>query len=112
MLGQMHLHEPASVKEAKRVTVPGMASWAGEGPAGTTCRECQEWKPPERNAYFAASHDRGPTLKPTRCDKACRMMNHSMLPKIEHDQPTCKYFVRNPTPPVILKEKKTADVAA
>lgn len=107
MLGQDNLFEPPGLIEKKRATVPGMASWGGEGPAGTTCRECMHWKFEARNGYFAASHETRPrSIKDHRCDKAVRMLQQPLAPKIHHGQPSCKYFERNNAPPDVTRPEK------
>jgi hypothetical protein len=107
MIGQDHLFEPLSVTAAKHRTTPGMASWGGEGPDGTTCRECVRWKFDPRNGWFASTHETSPrALKAHRCDKACRMLQQPLAPKIEHSQPSCKYFERNNAPPPTTKPEK------
>lgn len=112
MIGQKGLHETLEMARAKEATVPGMASWGGEGPLGTTCRECIHWKFDAQRGYFAATHETKPrALKEHRCDKAVRMLQQPLAPKIEHWQPSCKYFERNNAPPAMQRPdpKKPAD---
>lgn len=108
MLGLNNVTEPEVVRRQKQNTVPGMASWGGEGPAGTTCRECLHWKFEARRGYFAATHEANPRgIKDHRCDKAARMLQQPLAPKINHRQPSCKYFERNNAPPAAVRPEKT-----
>src|SRR5262245_24129564 len=102
MIGSTDLTgSPADKQAAAKKTSPGMASWGNEGPLGTTCRECLHWEKPEKDwqRYYSVSHDRRGALRPQKCLKACRMMNRSDLPKVEHHESSCKFFVPNPEPP-------------
>lgn len=63
-------------------TIPGMAHWAGTGPAGSTCGTCR---------YFT-SVSRG-LGSSTRCDKYSQMMNGRSGPKkLPPETAGCKYF--------------------
>lgn len=110
MLGMAHVTEPREVTRQKENTVPGMASWGGEGPAGTTCRECSFWQFTRKAGYFSAAHDRALALKPQRCGLACRKLMRSDLPKIEHGQPSCKMFELNNAPPTVMRPEKGSEI--
>jgi hypothetical protein len=111
MLGQAHVTEPPDITKKKQATVPGMASWGGEGPAGTTCRECSFWQFTRKAGYFSKAHDVRPlALKPQRCGLACRKLFRDDLPKIEHNQPSCKMFERENAPPSIMRPEKGSEV--
>lgn len=83
------------------LTPPGMAHWAGTGPAGTTCRECRWWMTTGK-----WSEDQGPggggAPLPARCRryKAFGMLKR-FGPALNHDTPSCKYFLpaAQPQPP-------------
>jgi hypothetical protein len=63
-------------------TVPGMAHWAGSGPAGAKCGGCAWFKSVTRG--LGAS---------TRCEKYSRMMDGRVgAKKLPPDTPACKYF--------------------
>lgn len=107
MIGQDNLFEPPGLIEKKKLTVPGMASWGGEGPEGTTCRECIHWTFDKQHGYFAKTHETHPNcIKAHRCDKAVRMLQQPLAPKIAHDQPSCKYFERDHAPPPLMRPEK------
>jgi hypothetical protein len=108
MIGQAHLTEPPEVTKKKEATVPGMASWGGEGQAGSTCRECVFWQFTRKGGYFSSAHDRALALKPQRCGLAIRKLMRSDLPKIEHAQPSCKLFEINNAPPTVMRPEKDA----
>lgn len=110
MLGQDGLIETPEMAKKKNSTVPGMASWGGEGPAGTVCRDCKFWQFERKGGYFSSSHDRALSLKPQRCELAIRKLFRDDLPKIEHYQPSCKHFEKNPTPPSISRPVKGSEV--
>lgn len=63
-------------------TTPGMAYWAGTGPAAATCAACS----------FLVSLNRGVGTS-TRCAKYAQMMNGKYGPKkLPPDTRACKYF--------------------
>lgn len=81
-----HLTEPNIDLASKRKrTPPGMAFWAGTGPAGATCRGCEKW---DSLGYYA---DCG-LLKDSPCAKYRSMMNGTQGDKLPHFTPACKYF--------------------
>lgn len=81
-----HLTEPdADLAEKRRRTKPGMAFWAGTGPAGKTCRGCKNW---HSDGYLVASL----LLKDSICDKFKSMMNGEAGPALPHYTISCKYF--------------------
>lgn len=83
---ELHLTEPdQDLAEKRRRTPPGMAFWAGTGPAGATCRGCQFWL---SDGYLA---DCG-LLKDSICGKYRSMMNGEAGAKLSHYTPACKYF--------------------
>ena len=65
-------------------TVPGMAHFAGTGPAGRTCGECR----------FLVKVPRGNNQ---RCEKYRQMMDEYGAVNIPETTPACKYFTE-PTP--------------
>jgi len=84
------LTEPAEVREARRLTLPGQADW-GVGPE--TCRECLYWQGGNRMSDG--------TLKKARCQKAQQLTPG--LPAIPHWAPRCKkYFTPNLDPPKVF----------
>jgi len=107
MIGSDNLTDSVPHKAMRRLTVAGMASWGGDGPAGTTCRECLFWTRPlyRSEQYFARSHEKSGTLRPQKCQKACALLNRSDIPKVDHAQPSCKFFQLNPEPPAPERPK-------
>lgn len=78
-----HLTEPNPALAALvKATIPGMAHWAGTGPRGKTCGECE----------FLVSISVG-VGRSTRCEKYQQMMNGKVgSKKIPEVTPSCKYF--------------------
>ena len=107
MIGSDNLTDSVPHKAMRRLTVAGMASWGGEGPAGTTCRECLYWTRPDHASqrYYAWGHQFGGSLRPQKCQKACGMLNRSDIPKIAYWQSSCKFFQLNPEPPAPERPK-------
>ena len=86
-----------------RTTPPGMAFWAGSGPAGKTCRECIHW---QADGYYAGGNrafNQG--LKPGICRKARAMTMGKAQPPVRYINSACKYFEPNPNPPTIAKAR-------
>lgn len=110
MLGQAHVTEPPEVTKQKINTVPGMASWGAEGPAGTTCRQCDHWRFERNGGYYSASHNFALALKPQRCGLACRKLFRDDLPKIDHGQPSCKHYEPNTAAPSIMRPPKGSEM--
>lgn len=80
-----------------RATHPGMAHFAGTGPALKTCRECIFWN--HRLYDYRAKNGkwRGLIL-PADCNKY-RQMTQRAGEKIPDYAAACKYFEENPTIP-------------
>lgn len=93
----LHLTEPnKELGEKRRKTPPGMAFWAGTGPAGKTCRECKFW---ENQGWLTSCG----LLKDAHCEKYTRMMNGNVGGRIPHFTVACKYFEAEAFPPSIEK---------
>jgi len=84
-------------------TPPGMAYWAGTGPAQTTCRECAfyEFKGYKSNRGI----HRGGTLKMGICNKYLSMMQRAGS-KVPFETPSCKYFELSKQIPSIIDPRK------
>jgi hypothetical protein len=71
-------------------TLPGMAHWAGTGPAGTTCEQCRffGYSAPLRNGL-------GETVSAIKKDKCChryfRLMKQHGKPLLPQT-PSCRHF--------------------
>jgi hypothetical protein len=91
MIGTEHMTD---ISERQQNTVPGMASWAGSGPPGRVCGDCQ---------FKGYWHDGSgvplpyePGLPPgSRRSKGCTKY-YSLMgqpgPEIDADMPACRYF--------------------
>jgi hypothetical protein len=85
-----HLTEPnPELAALVRNTSAGMAHWAGTGPAGKTCGEC--------DFFVHVEIDLGTS---TRCDKYRQMMNGKRgTERIPENTQACKYFEQACDPP-------------
>lgn len=67
-------------------TIPGMAHWAGSGPAGSSCGQC--------SYFITVSRGLGSS---TRCNKYSQMMNGRVgAKKLPPETAACKYFEQKP----------------
>lgn len=99
----LHLTEPnPQIGAFRRMTVPGMAHWAGSGPPSRSCRECKFW---EENGYYAKSSFHGQTLKPGHCKQYSRMMQGTVGGRIPHETASCKYFEASDAPMPVVNPK-------
>ena len=80
-----------------RATHPGMAHFAGTGPALKTCRECLFWNHKLYDYRAKGGKHRGLIL-PADCKKY-RQMTQQVGAKIPDDAAACKYFDENTSPP-------------
>lgn len=87
-----------------RRTHPGMAHFAGTGPAGATCRECvffgASFNTAGRFNYSSKTGGKGGQIKPHPCEKFRQMMNGKVGNGVPEDASACKYFDRNANPPL------------
>lgn len=114
------LHE-AGFEERVRGTFLGQAHFAGSGPSGTSCRECEHWgvKLYPRDAephvaspgYYSRSHETPCALKRATCNYP---INNKSSRRFPHSAPSCCFFSANPTPPAITmpEEPKKGKKAA
>lgn len=84
--GSEHMTEQTVEMRAGRKTYPGMAHFAGTGPAGMTCRLCRWWENDQGNRWLG-----GGTLKAARCAKYTALLDQKGK-TIPHDAAACKYF--------------------
>ena len=90
MLGSRNLTE---TKDAQKGTQPGMAFWAGTGPAGQTCGDCVF------KGYWATKVNKSGTPVGSRRSKGCakfRDLTGTHGPAINQYLPACKYFEARP----------------
>lgn len=86
LLPEIPLTEPdRAMRDRRRLTRPGMASWGGEGPAGTYCFRCSWWK---RDGHKATTGE----LRDGECRKYTLMMNGRKGPRVPPQTATCRYF--------------------
>ena len=88
----------AGMNAAIQNSHPGMAHFAGSGPAGKVCRECK---------FFASlgHHEKrgvhGGRLKDATCRKYSALMNGEG-PRVPPSASACKFFEENPNPPAMF----------
>lgn len=93
-----------ALESARRSTYPGMAHFAGSGPAGVTCRQCRDWTGcGQESGYYAKKGKHGGVLKPRPCGTYRALMGGEIGPAVPHDARACKYFIETPTPPSLTE---------
>jgi hypothetical protein len=89
-----------TISQQVRMSHPGMAHFAGTGPADMTCRLCRHWTGCGKDTgYYAGLKG---TLKPRPCDQYRKLMQE-IGGEAPHDAPACRHFVANPNPPPAFK---------
>lgn len=98
-----HLTEALPTKFTKAVarTHPGMASWAGWGPVGKTCRQCSHFI---TNGYSAQRGSRAGLLKPGKCRWFKNYTGKAGASFPSHAE-ACNKFDENPKPPALAEPK-------
>ena len=95
-----HLTQPTmanpNIAEWSKNTHAGQAHWAGSGPEGRTCRECNFYK---TAGHYANSGKRPRQLKDARCNKFRQLMGKKSGAPIPHHAKACRFFDENPSPP-------------
>ena len=90
LLPDLPLTEPdRTMRDRRRLTVPGMASWGGEGPLGHACHQCTHWK---ADGYRISNGQ----LRPGECQKYTAMMGGKRGPRVPPMTATCRYFRLDP----------------
>jgi hypothetical protein len=80
MLGRHNMTEASTVSgEQLRKSVPGMAHFAGTGPAGLTCGDCFFWQAIPRSPR-------------QHCAKYRELVRKGPLQAIPHNTPSCRHF--------------------
>lgn len=89
-------------ERARAATHPGMACWAGGGPSGFTCRECEFFQTIQ--GRFAKTNKKAPDqYKPGKCNKFYELTG-SDGDRVPHTAISCKYFERSSQPrPLTVK---------
>lgn len=75
-------------EEGFRQTPDGMAYWAGTGPAGRYCRQCQHYT--DEGTYRSGKRAGG--QKPGRCRQFSIMMKGKRGAKFSPSTRACRYF--------------------
>lgn len=99
-----HLTRPdKDLADKANATDPGMAHFAGTGPAGKTCRECLQWTGCGASGYYSKTGGKGGAIKPRACAKFRDLMRGQVGPAVGHWLRACKYFELNETPPPVTQ---------
>ncbi|WP_315749581.1 MULTISPECIES: hypothetical protein [unclassified Bradyrhizobium] len=72
-----------------RATHPGMAHFAGSGPALKTCRDCRFWE--HDHDYYSRRSKHHGRIRPARCRKFRQLTNEVGAP-IPDDAAACRHF--------------------
>lgn len=89
-------------EQKRNKTQPGMAHFAGSGPEGLTCRQCEHWTGcGQESGYYAKNGKHGGVLKPRSCAKYQRLMQGEVGPGVPHETSACKYFDVNMEAPAV-----------
>lgn len=87
-------------------TPSGCAHWAGSGPKGKTCRECEFWTGgKERYATAKTGDHMAHELKPGQCAKY-KQLKGRYDGRIPHRTPACKHFNAADSAPAIAEAPK------
>src|SRR5262245_38293745 len=81
-------HPPELVQQI-RASEPGMAHWAGSGPAGKTCGECQHWN------FWRQIRNASGAVICTEQHKGCQkyqQLTNKKGPEISRQLPACRHF--------------------
>jgi hypothetical protein len=76
------------------MTHAGMASWGGEGPRGTVCKDCKHW---QHVGYYSRLGKHAGGLKDARCQKYKQFTGTAGAP-VPPDAPSCKYIEQRDEP--------------
>lgn len=85
------------VDRLARQTYPGMAHFAGTGPAPKTCRECIHFDHAQYD-YHAKNGKYHGLIKPAACKKY-RQMTGAAGTRIPDDAAACRHFEQHEYPP-------------
>ena len=78
-------------------TFPSMAHWAGSGPAGMTCRQCDHWK-----SDCGYKRNEVGDLLPRRCRKFSRLSQGLHGHGVPHFAKACRHFIEQAAPPPVV----------
>lgn len=107
MTSTLPLTSPSGIafEQQVRNTHPGMAHFAGTGPAGLTCRQCTHWCIGALD-WYAAGGKHGGSVKPMRCRAFTKFTMGQEGAKVPHDAAACKHFAPNDNPPSIRRPQR------
>lgn len=106
------LHHDYSAEQRAMIggTAAGMAHWAGTGPVGKTCRECEFlYGVTAFGAERYPPRDAG-ELRARRCHKRTLLSGVEGEP-IHPSSSACRYFVENPKPPAMHARRSSETIA-
>lgn len=87
-------------EEQRLKTWPGMAHFAGSGPAQKTCCECALWDNCGADpGYYSKTGKHRGGLKPRSCRKYKELMAGTIGPPVPHNASACQHFALNTSPP-------------
>lgn len=98
-----HMTTPQGAAQAalEAAAVPGMAHWAGSGPAGETCRGCTHW-----GAYVPHKRDEVGLLRNRQCQKFKRMAGGVAGAGVPAPTMACRHFEPGTDVPELQVEPK------
>lgn len=79
-------------------TYKGMAGWAGWGPTGMTCRQCDWYGSRLKSEFSYVGKKHGRPLKDHYCHKR-RQLNMALVDSFPHRAKACQYFEPSSNPP-------------
>lgn len=102
-----HLTEPRgeSFTSMLQRTHPGMAHFAGTGPAGLTCRQCVFWSVGALD-WHSAGGKHGGALKARGCRAYTKFTMGKTGQKVPHDAHVCKHYEASTDAPTIRRPNK------
>jgi hypothetical protein len=80
---------PSELAQQIRNTAPGQAHWAGTGPAGRTCGECEHFN------YWRQIYNRSGAITHTEQHQGCKkyeQLTNKKGPKIDKQLLACRHF--------------------
>jgi hypothetical protein len=92
-MGEIRKTPGLRYSQEEKNTWAGMAHFAGTGPPGKTCRECEHWA--------HAGYNANGTIMRAACEKFQKMMPAAKQQPFPHYLRACKYFVSNPRAPTV-----------
>lgn len=86
-------------------TVEGMAHFAGTGPQGKTCRQCEHWTGCGNGSdYYSPNSKYHGMIKPRCCEQFLKLTSQ-IGPAVPHNMAACRHFLENKSPPEIVQRR-------